>query len=188
MKLYEQGTVKVHIASLDRSSAPRHDLAAERRTATGLIGEIFPGGGGGYDHRSDGSPILEGAPGSISVSHCRRCVAVAVDDAGGEIGVDVESADRGAQLRRVSGRFLGDGEEQWGRSDARLLSAWSIKEALYKAARREGWALLSIPLPSDAEAFERGEACKVEAQGRRWRVVKAGEPEGCGPVVLVTGV
>ena len=89
-------------------------------------------------HLPSGAPVICGADrlATISISHSRR-----------PIGVDTEAANRTRQLLRVAPRFLAPSQQCWATDPDLLLRAWTIKEAIYKAAAIAGWPLTEIPLP-----------------------------------------
>lgn len=93
-------------------------------------------------HDPDGAPLLTGTDLHISISHSRRFAAVALHPRL-RIGVDIEE-ERPQQLQRVAERFLSPRDlELWSRD---LLGAWTIKEAVYKAAGQPGLGLASIDI------------------------------------------
>ena len=116
---------------------------AERAAVAELVREAL-GEDVTIDHRSDGSPTVD-VPGMvISVSHCATCAAIALSDR--PVGIDVET-DR-SQLARVAPRVLSPAELAC-YSD-RLQAAWTLKEALYKAALTPGLDFRrDIQLPID---------------------------------------
>lgn len=74
-----------------------------------------------------GLPWIEGA--YISIAHSRDTAVVAVSDS--PVGIDIEYPR--AQLARVATRFLSPAEQKACTTPAQLLSAWTAKEAAYKA-------------------------------------------------------
>lgn len=100
-------------------------------------------------HLPSGAPVICGADrlATISISHSRTTLLLAVSRSGCPIGVDTEAADRTRQLLRVAPRFLAPSQQCWATDPDLLLRAWTIKEALYKAAAIAGWPLTEIPLP-----------------------------------------
>lgn len=124
-------------------------LADERKAVGELLEEAFAWKGCAVSlgHTESGAPYVAGLPESISVTHCRGLAALAVCANECRVGIDAEASSRGAQLRRVAGKFLsGEQQLQWGGADASLLRAWTIKEALYKGAGIAGLPLKEIPL------------------------------------------
>lgn len=97
------------------------------------------------DHYSSGAPFIAGFEGCVSISHSRHHVAVAIGCPRTAVGIDIEETDRYGQLHRVRSRFLSASELS--RAGIDLLEAWTIKEAVYKAALTPGLALADIVLP-----------------------------------------
>lgn len=126
-------------------------LAAERQAVARALAAAYPDNPAvSIGHNPDGSPFLQGIdnPPPISISHCRQLAVLAIGLPGMKIGIDCESRDRSAKLRRVASRYLSPVQmTQWGDDDDRLLTAWCIKEALYKAASLAATPLEDIPLP-----------------------------------------
>ncbi|MDE6160264.1 MAG: 4'-phosphopantetheinyl transferase superfamily protein [Muribaculaceae bacterium] len=107
---------------------------AERAAVERLLAAALPGG---YHltHNADGAPVLEGGP-HISISHSRTHAVVALC-AEAPVGVDIETPR--AQLARVAPRVLSAQEvEAYGATTEGLLQAWTLKEAIYKAALTPG--------------------------------------------------
>ena len=100
-------------------------------------------------HLPSGAPVICGANtvATLSVSHSRTTLLLAVNRSGHPIGVDTETTDRTRQLLHVAPRFLSPAQQCWAVDPGLLLRAWTIKEALYKAAAIAGWPLTEIPLP-----------------------------------------
>ena len=90
-------------------------------------------------HDDDGAPQLVGAPLEISISHSRRFAAVMLSPKG-PCGVDIEEP-RMDQLARVRSKFLTPAEMA---AEVNLLTAWTAKEAVFKAARTPGLGLSMI--------------------------------------------
>lgn len=93
-------------------------------------------------HRDNGAPYLTGDNGAlpiaISVSHCKSAVCIALGAPGTRFGIDIEEpTDR---LARIADKFLSDKEKSYISGDL-LLHAWTIKEAVYKAADTPGLSL-----------------------------------------------
>lgn len=85
-------------------------------------------------HDPDGAPLPVGPERFVSISHSGHEVAVTVSPSP-RTGVDVESPREA--LRRVSRRFLTPREQEYYNDLGRLLRAWVIKEAVYKAMHRK---------------------------------------------------
>lgn len=116
----------------------------ERKAVNRIVGRIW-GSEAVVSHRDDGSPFIAGVQCHISVSHSRHYAAIAWDVLPG-IGIDIEEP-RIAQLEKVADRFLATGERQaW---SARLLEAWTLKEAAFKALRNGPADLREYILPTD---------------------------------------
>lgn len=98
---------------------------AEQEAVARILAAEFPGVPTGR-HLS-GLPWIEGA--YISIAHSRDTAVVAVSDT--PVGIDIEYPR--AQLARVATRFLSPAEQQACTTPAQLLSAWTAKEAAYKA-------------------------------------------------------
>ncbi|MDE6528414.1 MAG: 4'-phosphopantetheinyl transferase superfamily protein, partial [Muribaculaceae bacterium] len=141
---------------------------AERVAVEELIADAFGDGSVPHlEHLPSGAPVLEGIDMSVSVSHCPGAVCVAVGPSGCRIGIDAESRLRGAQLQRVAAKFLAPAQrEVWGTDAEALLKAWTIKEALYKAASTAGLPLHEIPLPAGCGHDE----AEVSMLGYRYRI------------------
>lgn len=116
-------------------------------------------------HTSEGAPYLPMLPDkSISISHSRDLCALAIAPAGMSIGVDIESERE--QLRRVAPRVLSLGELRLYDDGADgLLKAWTLKEALYKAALTPGLDFArDIKIPreyGDVYAIVRGDVYEI---------------------------
>ena len=124
------GAIAIHIAAIDPLPGESR-REAERRTIATITGTVLPGAAIG--HRADGSPVLQGIDAQISISHSRRYAALAIWPGGPRFGIDIEQWR--PTLRRVIPKFLSDDETaEWSADDALLLRAWTLKEALYKAA------------------------------------------------------
>lgn len=100
-------------------------------------------------HYRNGAPFLEGEDSRISLTHTGHLLAVAtlprtpeadlrVFSTRTAMGIDAEKVDR-EQARKIRDRFLGEEELKLvdaGSTEANVL-AWTVKEALYKAALGE---------------------------------------------------
>lgn len=123
------GDCRLYVTAIDSSSANRRQ--AETEAVGRLVREAF-GPDAVVGHHSSGAPYISGKHTPVSISHSRRtaCLAVGHDR---PVGVDVEEARE--QLRHVAPRILSRAELMvYGKSLSLLLKAWSMKEALYKAA------------------------------------------------------
>lgn len=166
MLLFNNYGVRVYATSLPDTPTGR---GPARRVAEGaaikrLLREAFPEGKRPrIGHYSSGAPFLSdpdtdgntpptplGGPWpSISISHCAAMVALATGPAGHNIGIDCETGNRRRQLSQIASRFLSPTQmEAWSQWPMSLW-AWTIKEALYKAAGIPGLNLADIPLPHE---------------------------------------
>lgn len=104
----------------------------EKAMTLALVRNVF-GMDAEISHTPDGAPFLADHPGTyISLSHSGNRAALAVS-ADSPVGIDIQ--DPSPRLRRVAARFLNSSEiPLWAKDDASLLRAWTIKEAVYKAA------------------------------------------------------
>lgn len=124
------GDVRVLMCPLPADGYGRE---AERRAVAALLAHALPGAV--LSHTPEGAPVVAGGP-FISISHSRTQAALAICTSE-PVGIDVET--QRAQLRRVAPRVLSDAEmEAYGATDEGLLQAWTLKEALYKAALTPG--------------------------------------------------
>lgn len=99
----------------------------QERAAVDALVARFCGAGAELRHDADGAPLIEGW--HVSVSHSRTTAVIALSR-DRRIGVDIEE-NRRDMLRRVAPKFLAE-EEMAAIGDLQL--AWTIKEAVYKAA------------------------------------------------------
>lgn len=111
------------------------------------LARIVAGDRAAVGHSDDGAPYLTGYDGYISVSHSRLMAFMALHRSL-RIGIDAE-LPRG-QLMKVAERFLAPDERLLWRSQSALLRAWTIKEAVYKAA---GVAGLGVGRHTSAPPF-----------------------------------
>lgn len=145
--------LRVVVAQIDRSASDKRP-ERERLTVNAIISKYI-GPDARLGHAPSGRPLLEHADGLyISISHSADYVAVAFGMCEA-IGIDVEQPR--AQLARVAPRVLSDTElAVYGDSESLLLKAWTLKEALYKAALTEGVDFrrdITLPLsPDDTRA------------------------------------
>ncbi len=100
-------------------------------------------------HDVYGAPFIADSDVPISISHSKAFAAVGVAEPGIVFGIDVE-AER-VQLGRVSPRILSEREQAYYcASTRRMLEAWTMKEAVYKAAGIPGLEFASeIKLPAE---------------------------------------
>lgn len=126
------GPVRLYVCRLG-DAASRRD--AEVQAVEALLRRAF-GERCVLSHDSEGAPFIAGSDVSISISHSRTHAALAVCGRC-PVGVDIET--RRPQLARVAPRVLSPAElEAYGAEPDGLLRAWTLKEALYKAALTPG--------------------------------------------------
>ncbi|MDE5595873.1 MAG: 4'-phosphopantetheinyl transferase superfamily protein [Muribaculaceae bacterium] len=134
---------------------------AEHRAVRRLVDHAF-GQHAQIDHHPSGAPYIIGSPISISISHSRTHAAIAFS-ASHTVGVDIE--EQRQQLARVAPRVLSEAELRDYSTPDLLLQAWTLKEALYKAALTPALDFrkdISLPLPPAASAATvAGCPCKV---------------------------
>lgn len=103
---------------------------AEILTTRALIRNAF-GENVSLSHNADGSPQLIGCDLNISISHCKG-MAIVASHPNKKIGVDIERWRN--TLLKVKTKFLSQEEMEYYTSSSDLLTAWTCKEAVYKAA------------------------------------------------------
>lgn len=145
-----------HLTDSDRQqlhgiTCPRRQ--AERAATMRLIRALL-GSDAELGHSPDGAPLITGSSINISVSHSRLYAAIAIDPHR-RIGIDTETWRD--QLLRVAPRFLSSHEQALYSTPALLLHAWTVKEAVYKAAGITGLPLaegirLSLTDPNSPHA------------------------------------
>lgn len=155
----------------DRCSGQRE---GEKRAVREIVESVF-GDNAVLSHRPVGSPVVEGCNVEISVSHCRGVAAVAVNTDSQRIGIDIEEF-RDA-LKKVAKKYLSPAEMERCTAPCQLLTAWTVKEALYKAAGVSGVNFANgvrLPLPeSDTgevdtpSGVKRFKVMSVDWRGRR---------------------
>lgn len=117
------------MAPIDRQGGSRRER--ERAAVAGLIASLF-GPDARLGHTPLGAPYLVGGP-HISVSHSAHYAAVAACTEA-PIGIDIEE-ERPEQLERVAPRVMTP--DELAAYSGRLLQAWTIKEAAFKAAGKD---------------------------------------------------
>lgn len=128
---------------------PDRTRTEREHAAVGDIIARFFGADARVGHRDSGAPYLVGREDiSLSVSHSRDYAAVAFSSER-TVGVDIEQWRE--QLLRVAPRVLSESEMAvYGVSSDLLLRAWTMQEALYKAALTPGLDFRrDITLPSN---------------------------------------
>ncbi|MGM9846231.1 MAG: 4'-phosphopantetheinyl transferase family protein [Muribaculaceae bacterium] len=128
--------LRVWIAPIPQGAATAR-RERERMAVAAVLRHIF-GGDTTIAHTADGAPSLPQHPGLlISISHCRSLCAVAIAEGPALIGIDTEEPR--PQLERVAPRVLSAAEMAiYAPVSDGLLQAWTLKEALYKAALTPG--------------------------------------------------
>lgn len=110
----------------DEPTVPRR--RRERQAVAQLLQRML-GHEADLTHAPDGAPLLPGY--YISISHSRDLAVVALD-AVRPVGIDAE--EWRPQLQRIKERFLSPQELALFATPGQLLTAWTIKEAVYKLA------------------------------------------------------
>lgn len=148
MLIYREKDIAVYAAEIPADESLGRSRR-EKQAVEELLREAFPDRPEiAIGHHESGAPYLVGSEESISISHSLNLAAIAIGGAEMRIGIDCESADRTNQLERVKGRYLSPSQlAAWGCSPERLLLAWCMKEAMYKALTIGGLPLIDIPLP-----------------------------------------
>ncbi|MDE6190836.1 MAG: 4'-phosphopantetheinyl transferase superfamily protein [Muribaculum sp.] len=114
-------------------------------------------------HHDDGSPYIAGFSREISISHCKGYAAIGIGNTA-RIGIDIETPR--ATLRRVTRKFLSEEEQKQFTDDEALLTAWTMKEALYKAAGIAGIDFangIKLPQPGSFMTEIAGTVYRVES-------------------------
>ena len=164
----ETGTTRIAACTIGGEGTRRE---RERRAAAHLASSLT-GREVAISHDASGAPRVDGDSIHISISHSAHTAAVVVDSSH-RIGIDAEDV-RGGQLRRVAARVLSSAElAEYGCDDVWLTRAWTLKEALYKAAGVAGadWRT-DLRLPSTKDG-RRAYAC-----GREYEQDYAGQYDG----------
>jgi phosphopantetheinyl transferase len=141
---------RVYLTSITDADGATH-REAERGAVMRILRRVF-GEGVVLDHDDHGAPVVraEGFDGYVSITHCRTYAAVAVD-LSAAVGLDLEEPRK--QLANVAPRVLSPSELAiYGARQSGLLQAWTLKEALYKAALTPGLDFrrdIMLPLEPD---------------------------------------
>lgn len=145
IKRIDIGSTRIAIAGIDTNDTRtrrQREISAVKtalEAGLGIDGEIM--------HRPSGMPYISRHPELyISITHCLSVAAVAVDERR-PIGIDAEQWRQ--KLHDIAPRFLSAEEmDHYISTPQRLLLAWTVKEAVYKAAATPGTNLSSgIRLP-----------------------------------------
>lgn len=144
IEILHYGSTTVGLMAIDRSLPPRH---AERAAAVAVASELLQRPVT-IDHHADGAPFIADYRGSLSISHSRSTVAVAIDPSR-TIGIDIEERERAHRMPQLAPRVLTTTEIATYAGAEELLRAWTLKEAAYKAARAGVDFLHDIHLPCD---------------------------------------
>lgn len=127
--------VHVYLAELPAEGDKRtREALAKQQLLTEVFGKEVQ-----LLHDEEGKPYLQNSPLSISLSHCRHYLCMAVAEEGIPVGIDIEEIQ--PRIQRVQHKFLSEQELQHiGNSLLYLTLAWSAKEAVYKIAGRQAGA------------------------------------------------
>lgn len=140
----------VKLEEISGGEAGERGAAAWRALAYQVWAENGAEGFRYVDHTDSGAPLLEGSQSRISISHTKGMLVVATLPRTPEcdlatfhtrtaLGVDTERADREKTIA-VRDKFLSQREQELvdPESVAANVTAWTAKEALYKAALMPG--------------------------------------------------
>lgn len=175
------GAARLYLCRLPEAATRRE---AEKAAVEALLRHAFPEGAV-LCHTPEGAPYLKDNPVHISISHSRSRAALAVC-AEAPVGVDVETLRD--QLARVAPRVLSEAElADYGTTAEGLLRAWTLKEALYKAAGVPGVDFRTgINLPVAAAGHKKNEATVATPGGAAKRfAILAADAEGGEGVAFV---
>lgn len=160
------------------------DGATPRQRERGAVARLMTAAAGrpvAILHRTDGAPYPEGCDGMhISISHSRHVAALLWSGDEGW-GIDIEECDRCAQLQRIAPRVLTEPELQVYKGK-RLVEAWTLKEAAYKAWPAVGADLRCIGLPLATDD------CIINSDGRHLRIAYSAEVAADGWSVWLSAV
>ena len=145
----------IYRTRLDRFVPDEGEGAESRRrehaAEAAIIREFF-GPRVRLEHDANGAPRLVSDDDlplpNISISHSRTEIVIAVDD-DLPIGVDIENWRN--QLMRVASRVMTPEESELYNSAHAYLRAWTIKEALFKAAGKDDMTMIDCHLPLGGE-------------------------------------
>lgn len=121
----------IYIATIEEGE--RGDRRMRETAATDRLVKSIFGPNALLCHHPDGAPFVENISKEISVAHSRHIALVSVSDI--YVGADIE--ENRSQLPRVCRRILSAQEyKHYSLLPFGFLTAWTTKEALYKASRR----------------------------------------------------
>ena len=159
--------MKILIRDIDKNIG-NNRTEREKEAVRTLVAEAF-GPQAIKNNLPSGEPIISigGIPvdEAYSITHCADVAVLVVNDGSAPLGVDAEQYRD--QLRRVVHKFLSPEESAFYSSDEALLTAWSLKEATYKAAHTPGLALVDIHLPLNNESLI------ITAKDRKFRILES---------------
>ena len=142
----------------------------EEECVSALVRELY-GPAASKSNLPSGKPVISidgRAASPCSVSHCMTHAVVARAQSGQAIGIDIEIYRE--TLQHVAKRFLSESEQPFYKlGQLELLAAWTLKEAVYKAAGISPLPLTDISLPS-ADTFMTDRAY-CHAAGMSFRVL-----------------
>lgn len=156
--------MKILLQEIDgNGNEPRSEREAK---AVGILVRKAFGEDAEKSNLATGAPVIKIGGKTVeqpfSLSHCRTMAAMAVSENGKAVGIDVEEYRE--QLHRIKHKYLTAEELSFYTSDSDLLRAWTLKEAVYKAALTPGLALTDIKLPLD------GTSKLISAAGKTFEI------------------
>ncbi|MCM1450996.1 MAG: 4'-phosphopantetheinyl transferase superfamily protein [Clostridium sp.] len=157
MKKKTIGTTTICLAEIATSEENRRQSRRDReKDATRRAGEEL---GVKISHAADGAPACEGF--NISVTHSQTVAAVAIDPCR-RIGIDAETWREA--LRRTRPKYLSERELIIFTDESSMLWAWTVKEAVYKAAPSPKPLMTEIECDKDRSvAMAHGQAYDAES-------------------------
>lgn len=191
IKRIDAGTITVWSTPVD-AVPRRHERREAERMAVDRLLEAAFGPHAALGHESTGAPYIYFDNGdipsgaalstgdiSISISHCADTAMLCA--ATGDVAIGIDCEHFRPALRNVASRVLSPSElAEWGGDDLMLLRAWTIKEAVYKAAGCPGLPLaegIRLPHPDATSG-----ASASLADGRRFRLIFL---HGTAPAVTI---
>lgn len=164
VEVFKYGDITLGVTPIEAGQG--HTRSERERSAVETIVTRFFGKDTHIAHRDSGAPYLTGHEDiSLSISHSRHYAAAAFS-AERTVGVDIEQWRE--QLERIAPRVLSQAEMSvYTATPALLLRAWTLKEALYKAALTPGLDFrrdIKLPLSlTSAEATVKGRPFTITA-------------------------